>query len=125
MPDTPTLKTSSLAEMARQIERRRKGTLPPSLAVMTYRIGFLDPEQRCAFEEMPDDFAHAILRDAMVMGMVTTASIRRLMTNEGWQLHSDHNPRMRMILDADHGNCPTRSLFAAFCAVFPEPKETT
>lgn len=120
----------TLAEMAREIERRRKNTLPKSLRFDAgVKIGRPQSKvEMLTFSRMgawnqdvdvwiPDDLAHSILRDAMVM---ETKEIR---DENGWWVDDPSGSWFdKFFADADHGGCPTRSLFAAFCAVFPEPE---
>lgn len=115
----------TLAEMAREIERRRKGSLPKSVWVER-DIHDCDDKyvliMECVVDgirgEMyvPDDIAHCVLRVAMVMATNATRD------SFGWGVMVNENKSWcdAIFADADHGGCPTRSLFAAFCAVFPE-----
>lgn len=125
----------TLAEMAREIERRRKNTLPRrSGGWMEDRlidvidgnihvIGFGDMQEddRGILE---DGLAHCVLRDSMLLAMVQhiparlEAPANAVKPGGFWSL-SRVSPGL--FYDCDHGNCPTRSLFAAFLAAFPEP----
>lgn len=109
----------TLAEMAREIERRHATALPKGIKMIGNAIWYINPG---GYSHGPviDDLAHAILRDVMVMA---TRAKRHV---DCWTVPvvpPEDQPweDLRTFLDADHGNCPTRSLFAAFCHVFPEP----
>lgn len=104
----------TLSDMAREIERRRPGKLPKSL-YFTCVGDLAHKDYRGIAAGLPDDLAHAILRDAMVMAL----------------RDSGHCPRIgctRVSIDiaceeyyfSSQDNCQTRSLFAAFCAALPE-----
>lgn len=100
-----------LAEIAGEIERRRKGTLPKSVhadggklwcAVCVYSIDAA---------VIHDDAAEQMLIGAMVMA---TGADR---TAIGWRVVVVD--KVQAALDVLHGG-PLESLFALFCAAFPE-----
>jgi hypothetical protein len=110
------------AEMAREIERRRPGSLPKDIGYVSSvgsltLSGYNNVGVPMRDMVLRDGIAAAILRDAMVMA---TRASRFAPCDEGWMIQHQSDPDKDLCdFDVDHGNDPTASLFAAFCAVFP------
>lgn len=113
----------TLSDMAREIERRRPKSLHNTIDVGNETLLVFGGD---GYDDAPPIALHpsvaaAILRDAMVM------ATRAARIAGGWTVPvvppEDQPWEDRCTFaDADHGNCPTRSLFAAFCAAYPEVK---
>lgn len=106
----------TLSDMAREIERRRPKSLHATIDVGNETLLLFGGD---GYEDSPPIALHpsvasAILRDAMAMA---TGASRATRGRPGWFVNVTH-----FFGDHEHGNCPTRSLFAAFCAAFPEAK---
>jgi hypothetical protein len=100
------------AQMAREIERRRPGTLPKSCG---WTLCCTDDNRKDW--DLPDDIAAAVIRDAMVMALASRGGVSRFDEFGVWECCVDYS--MVDALDADHDGEPNRSLFALFCEVFP------
>jgi hypothetical protein len=105
-------------EMAREIERRRPGTLPKDIGYVSSvgsltLSGYSNVGVPMRDMVLRDDIASAILRDAMVMATMARREFG------GWSVLYGELGGLRVFSDYDHANDPTASLFAAFCAVFP------
>jgi hypothetical protein len=119
------------AEMAIEIERRRPGTLPKDIGYVSSvgsltLSGYNNVGVPMRDMVLRDGIAAAILRDAMVMALGAKGKrIRYDVRGHGWSCrqrileHDDIDGINVRVWDADHGNDPTASLFAAFCEVFP------
>jgi hypothetical protein len=104
------------AQLAREIERRRPGTVPKSsYFVCDGSLAVCDENGRRA--GIPDDIAAAVIRDAMVMALASRGGVSRFDEFGVWECCVDYS--MVDALDADHDGEPNRSLFALFCEVFP------
>jgi hypothetical protein len=68
---------------------------------------------------LPDDIASAVLRDAMVMAIPRGVQRGCHSTDPCWFVWMKDG-RSHVYDDRDHGNDPTRSLFAAFKAACQE-----
>ena len=112
----------TLSDMAREIERRRPKSIHETIDVGNETLLVFGGD---GYDDAPPIALHpsvaaAILRDAMVMA---TRASRNAPCDDGWIVPVSNDADNDIYkYDCDHGNDPTRSLFAAFCAAFPEAK---